>query len=54
LKFLSSFQVERLKWAGGWGESGVAGWRLKPARKGGSQRSANQGKAFPFYKKTSA
>jgi hypothetical protein len=31
---------------------GVADWRLKPARRGGEQRSANQGKAFPsIYKK---
>ena len=27
---------------------GVAGWRLKPARKGSEQRSASEGNAFPF------
>ena len=37
-------------WAGGRGKPGVAGWRLKPARKGSEQRSASQGKAFPFIK----
>ena len=41
-------------WAGGRGKPGVAGWRLKPARKGSEQRSASQGKAFPYTKKTQA
>ena len=27
---------------------GVAGWRLKPARKGSEQQGASEGKAFPF------
>ena len=41
-------------WAGGRGKPGVAGWRLKPARKGSEQRSASQGKAFPYTKKNAS
>ena len=26
----------------------VAGWRLKPARKGSEQQGASEGKAFPY------
>ena len=39
---------------GGWaGDSlGVAGWRLKPARKGSEQQGASEGKTFPLKKET--
>jgi hypothetical protein len=30
---------------------GVAGWRLKPARRGSEQQGVSEGKAFPSIKK---